>query len=136
MSMGFRGENGKIGSKKIQLKLKEMSCCVFTFMLIAVLGIALPGYAETSSEKTSIEEVKQETQDLIQTLKAYSADQRDEAIQETRSALKNLDKRIDALETRIDSNWDNMNRPFVKKRVPVLKRCASNGPKWPNGAAA
>jgi len=103
------------------MKLKKMSCCVFTFMLIAVLGIALPGYAETSSEKTSIEEVKQETQDLIQTLKAYSADQRDEAIQETRSALKNLDKRIDALETSIDNNWDNMNKAAREKARNSLK---------------
>lgn len=103
------------------MKLKKTYCCVFTFMLITVLGIALPGYAQTSSEKTSMEEVKQETQDLIQALKNYTADQRDEAVQKTKSALQTLDKRIDALETRIDNNWDNMNKAAREKARANLK---------------
>ena len=103
------------------MKLIKTDCWVFTLMLIAALGIAPLCYGETSSDKTSIEEVRQETQDLIQTLKAYSADQRDEAIKKSKSALDNLDKRIDALEARIDNNWDNMNKAAREKARANLK---------------
>jgi TolA-binding protein len=103
------------------MKFKKTSCCLFMFMLIVGLGIALPDDAQTSSEKTSMEEVKQEAQDLIQALKNYTADQRDEAVQKTKSALQTLDKRIDALETRIDNNWDNMNKAAREKARANLK---------------
>ena len=103
------------------MKFEKAGCCVSIFLLITLFGIAPLSHAETSSEKTSIEEVKQETQDLIQTIKAYTADQRDEAIQKTKSALENLDKRIDSLETRIDNNWDNMNKAAREKARANLK---------------
>ena len=103
------------------MKFEKAGCCVSIFFLIILFGIAPLSHAETSSEKTSIEEVKQETQDLIQTIKAYTADQRDEAIQKTKSALENLDKRIDSLETRIDNSWDNMNKAAREKARANLK---------------
>jgi hypothetical protein len=103
------------------MKFEKMSCCTVIFGLAAMLVLAPPGYAETSSDKTSIKEVKQEAQDLIRTLKAYSADQRDEAIHKTKAVLDNLDRRIDALETRIDNNWDNMNKAARKKARSSLR---------------
>lgn len=69
----------------------------------------------------SIKEVKQKTQDLIQALGAYAADQRDEAIEKTKTGLDELDKRIDALETRIDNNWDQMNKAASEKARANLK---------------
>lgn len=91
-------------------------------MLVALLLITLTNCTDTSEEKkaipedeTSINEVKQETQDLIQTLEAYTADQRDEAVQRARTALSNLDERVDALEKRIDGNWNQMNEAAREK---------------------
>jgi len=55
--------------------------------LIALYGFASLCHAETESSKTSVEEVKQEAQDLIQAIKGYSADQRDEAIRKTKAAM-------------------------------------------------
>lgn len=103
------------------MKFQKMSRCAFAYLLISMLGITPPCYAETSSNQTSIEEVKQETQDLIQALKAYSADQRDEAIQQTKGALDNLDERIDALETRIHNNWDKMDKAARQRARASLK---------------
>jgi len=103
------------------MKFAKMSCCAVVFALVAVLVLGPPGYAESSSDKTSIKEVKQETQDLIGTLKAYSADQRDEAVRKTKAVLDNLDRRIDNLETRIDNNWDNMNKEARKKARSSLR---------------
>ena len=115
------------------MKFEKAGCCVSIFLLITLFGIAPLSHAETSSEKTSIEEVKQETQDLIQTIKAYTADQRDEAIQKTKSALENLDKRIDSLETRIDNNWDNTNktaREKVRLNLKALRKQRIKVAEW------
>jgi len=115
------------------MKFEKTSCCAFIFSLVAVLVIAPLCNAETSGNKTSIKEVKQETQELIQTLKAYSADQRDEAIQKTKSVLENTDKRIEALETRIDNNWDNMNkaaREKARKSLNALHKQRTKVAEW------
>lgn len=90
-------------------------------MLIVMLGITPICYAETSTDKTSIEEVKKETQDLLQTLNAYTVEQREEAIHKTKTALDNLDKRIDSLQERIDRNWDQMDKAARDKARSNLK---------------
>ena len=92
------------------MKYKIISRSLIMVVLIAMFGIAPLCFAGTSSDQTSIKKVKQETQELMQALKAYTADQRDEAIQKTKAAIDNLDTRIDALETRIDSKWDAMDK--------------------------
>ena len=115
------------------MKFEKTSCCAFIIGLVATILIAPLCHAGTSSDKTSIEEVKQETQDLIQTLRAYSADQRDEAIQKTKSVLENIDQRIDALETRIDNNWDRMNkaaRENARKSLKALHKQRTKVAEW------
>lgn len=101
------------------MKFEKKILCAF--MLIGMLGITPLCYAETSSDKTSIEEVKQETQDLLQTLNAYTVDQKDEAIHKTKAALDNLDKRVDALEARVDESWDKMDKAAREKARAGLK---------------
>ena len=103
------------------MKITKMKTLTFLFMLMTMLGIAPLCYADKSGEKTSIEDVRQETRELIQALKSYSADQRDEAIQKSKSTLENLDRRIDALETRIDNNWDKMNKAARENARNSLK---------------
>jgi chromosome segregation ATPase len=103
------------------MKYKKTSRRTFMFILIAMLGITPLCHAETSNDKTSIEEVNKEAKHLLQALKAYTADQRDEAIHKTKAALDNLDKHIDALETRIDSNWDKMDKAARKKARASMK---------------
>lgn len=90
--------------------------------LIGLIGITpLLCYAETSTNKTSIEEVRKEAQDLRQTLGAYTADQKDEAIRKTKTTLDRLDKRIDELEARVDESWDRMDKDARKKARASLK---------------
>lgn len=111
------------------MKHVKMSC----YLVIAMLAIALPCHAASSEEETSIKEVKQETRDLIQALGAYSADQRDEAVQRVKTALNNLDERIDALEKRIDNNWDQMNKAAREKAradVKALRKQRNEVAEW------
>jgi chromosome segregation ATPase len=92
-----------------------------TLCLIAVLGLVLVSHAQTTGDETTIQEVKQETQDLIGALKGYGADQRDEAVKKTKQALEELDGRIDTLETRIDNHWDQMDKAAREKARASLR---------------
>jgi hypothetical protein len=94
---------------------------IYATVLIGILGITPLCYAETSTDKTSIEEVQQETKYLLQTLGKYTVDQKDEAILKTKTALDKLDKRIDALEASVDERWDKMDKDTRKKASESLK---------------
>lgn len=61
------------------------------------------------------EEIKQDTKDLLASLKAYGADQREAAVKATKEALEAADERIDALQARLDENWDDMSEAAREK---------------------
>ncbi|MDA3821174.1 MAG: hypothetical protein PF450_00990 [Bacteroidales bacterium] len=110
------------------MKYRKTNHSILRWMLTAMIVITLIGCTDSSEnkkaiseDKTSINEVKQEMQDFIQALGTYTANQRDEAIESTKTALDELDKRIDALETRIDNNWDQMNKVAQEKARANLK---------------
>ena len=103
------------------MKFQRIFCSVIMVAAISMLGISSICFAETSTDKTTMEEVKQEMQDAIQALKEYNIDQRDEAVKDTKAALNRLDNRIEALETRIDNNWDTMNEAVREKTRTTLK---------------
>lgn len=103
------------------MKSQKMFRSAIMLALIAMLGISSVCFAQSSTDKTTMKEVKQEVQEAIQALKGYSLDQRDEAIKEMKIVLDKLDNRIDALETRIDNNWDKMNKAARRKARAALK---------------
>jgi hypothetical protein len=91
------------------------------FMLIAGLGMTLPGYSASSTDKTTTEEIKQETIELLQALKAYGVDQKDKAVEQARVALENLDDRIERLETEMLEQWEEMDQATRKKTQESLQ---------------
>jgi len=103
------------------MKLQRTIRSVIVVVWIAIFGIVSGCSDQPSTDKTTAKEVKQEMQDLLQTLKGYAADQRDEAIQKTKTVLNNLDSRLDALETSIDNNWDKMDKAAREKARANLK---------------
>jgi septal ring factor EnvC (AmiA/AmiB activator) len=110
------------------MKYTKINHSILMWVLTAMLITTLTSCTDlsedkqvVSKDKTSIKDVKQETQDLIQALGTYTADQREEAIKRTQTALDELDKRIDALETRIDNNRDQMNKDAREKARANLK---------------
>ena len=103
------------------MRLARQALLVVVFTVIGVLVNAPPGHAGASDDRASIEDVKKQTQELLQTLKAYTADQRDEAVQKTKAALDDLDKRIDALEAQVDADWDKMDSAAREKARANLK---------------
>lgn len=90
-------------------------------LLLPILSTAALCEPETSGQTTSLEQVKQESQDLMRALKAYTADQKDAAIRQSSATLNSLDKRIDALETSIGNRWDKMDNSAREKARASLK---------------
>ena len=84
----------------------------FLSILILISGLWIIPQVQglASTDNPSEAQIKQQTRDLLASLKAYSVDQRDEALQKTKSALDSLDKRINQLESKITGNWDKMDQ--------------------------
>ena len=79
-----------------------MKSHISALIVIGILDVTPLCYPQMENANTSIEEVKKETQDLLQTIVSYSADKRDEVVQKAKDGLNKLDKRIDALAARIE----------------------------------
>lgn len=98
-----------------------MKLYIYALMLIGILGVATICYGQAEDTSTSLKEVKKETHELLQTIGSYTADKKDEAVQKAKVGLDKLDKRIDALETKIDKNWGKMDEGARKKARENLR---------------
>ncbi|MFO8163786.1 MAG: hypothetical protein R6T98_04560 [Desulfatiglandales bacterium] len=110
-----------------------MKSNICALMLIGILGVTPVCYAQTENANTSIEEVKKETRDLLQAIGSYTADKRDEAVQKAKDGLKKMDKRIDALEARVDKDWDKMNdaaRKEARENLKALRKQRNQVAEW------
>ena len=102
------------------MKIEKIMYTAVALAFIGMLVIVPLCSAETSSGETSIEEVKQKTQSLLETLKDYTAGQRDEAMRKSKAALDSMDKRIEALEAQVYDNWDKMDKAAREKSQKSL----------------
>lgn len=108
----------------------------YVFMLIGILGVTPICFAETSTDNTSIAEVKKETTELLQALRVYTVEQREEAIRKTKAALDKLDKRIDSLQAHIDRNWEQMDsaaRNKARSNLDALRKERAQVTEWYGG---
>lgn len=92
------------------MKFAQRVVWVSVALFMPVLGAPLSSLAAPTGHKATIEDVKKETREFLQVLKAYSAAQRDEAIQKSKEVLADLDSHIEALEVEIDENWESMSK--------------------------
>jgi hypothetical protein len=102
-------------------------------MIIALLVMASPGFSVAAAESTSAENIKQETAELLEALKAYSTEQRDAAVEQSRVALENLGQRIDALEIQMLDQWDDMDqatRTRTRDSLQALREQRTNVAEW------
>jgi ElaB/YqjD/DUF883 family membrane-anchored ribosome-binding protein len=89
-------------------------------MLVGILGVSSFCYAETDSAKTSIEDVKKDTQNLLKSINSYTVDKKDEAVQKAKEGLSKLDKLIASQQAKLDKNWDSMNDTARQKAADNL----------------
>lgn len=112
---------------------QSMYAPAIAVLLVGVLGFAPLGQAEQRDTPAGIAELKKESRDLLQALKSYSVEQRDEAITESRAVLDDLDKRIDTLERRLRENWNSMSEQARRKtgdKLRALRRERTRVAEW------
>ncbi len=110
--------------------MKSQACAL---ILIGILGVVPPSYAQSENTDASMQEIKEETQDLLQSIGSYTADKKDEAVQKAKESLNKLDNRIDALEARIDKNWDEMSeaaREQARENHRALRKQRNQVAEW------
>jgi hypothetical protein len=100
--------------------------------LLCLTTAALPA-AETGADNTSAADIKRETVELLQALKSYSVEQRDEALDKSRAALDNLDRRIETLEATMLEQWDDMDqaaRQQARMSLQALREQRTRVAEW------
>ncbi len=102
------------------------------FAVVASLaGALVTPIAPTSANETAKGDaaaVKREAAETLDAIKTYSAEQRDEAVQELEDFLARLDTRIEALSARIDSKASDMKadaRANAEKSLKELRQARS-----------
>jgi Sec-independent protein translocase protein TatA len=102
--------------------------------LVVMLLFAPFSQANTSSDQeASMKEVKKEAADLAQSLKSYTAEQRDKAVEKSGEALGSLDKKLEALEEKIDKSWEKMDmtaRQKARTGMKELRKQRNKAAEW------
>ena len=111
---------------------KNFSRFAIALALLASLGLA-PAQAAEQQKETSAADIKRESAELLQALKSYGAEQRDEALEKSRAALENLDRRIETLETRMLEQWEEMDeatRARTRDSLQALREQRTRVAEW------
>lgn len=94
---------------------------ISTVMVIMAFSSVPVLHAQSDKDPVTAQDVKKETQALVGMLEQYTFEQRDAAIDNAEKAIKDIDRRIDLLETRIDKNWGDMTQTARQKTQANIK---------------
>ena len=72
-------------------------------------------------EKTDMAEVRKETNEALQSIKAYSIDKKNEAMAKAKEMMDKMDAKIDELEKQSSEKWQQMSEASRKKSEETLK---------------
>lgn len=102
-------------------------------VLLVLLSWSFAPVVAAEEDETTVEQLKQDTQELGRALKDFSADQKDEAIESINKTLKALDTRIEQLEKELAENWDDMSeltRERTRKSIESLREQRGTVAEW------
>ena len=88
--------------------------------VLLVSAVSYSGQAEQDNKTTS-KDVKKETREAIQSIKNYSFEQRDKAVEKVKAVLNDLDSRIDRMQNRVEQKWNEMDQSSREKLRTSLK---------------
>jgi hypothetical protein len=99
------------------MNTRKVVLLIVLIFATASLALASQDQEPNGSAKTpaNFEDVQKEMGDLLATLKDYSANEQDKAVEQTKEVLVKIDQRMETLDTEIDRNWDAMSEESRKK---------------------
>lgn len=94
-------------------------------VLVLASWLAAPTVMATEqrgADQERLGSVRQETAEAIESIKQYSAAQREQALARAKALLEELDVRIAKLRTWIDEHWDSMQAAARQRAQEMLSR--------------
>jgi predicted nucleic acid-binding Zn-ribbon protein len=91
------------------------------FLAFLLAGAPLSMAADSSTGKTTGQDVSQKIDETAHAIGNFSTEQRDEALNNAKSVLEDMDARIDHLENEMGRNWDKMNAAARKRAQETMK---------------
>lgn len=76
--------------------------------------------ADRASDKTTAADVRQEISDVTAAMKEYAETKKLVAQDKAEAALRKIDARIEAFESKVDRQWDSMAEPARRKARAAL----------------
>lgn len=89
---------------------------------LSIAAISSAGTASSAGEDTRAAAVQEEMAEAIEAVQAYSAAQREQAVDEANEALAELDNYIENLEARLARQWDQMSVAARERAQDLLAR--------------
>jgi DNA anti-recombination protein RmuC len=90
--------------------MKKRFICAAFVLFVCLMFAGSSFAAQKAGESTSQKEVSQKVKDALEAIKNYSAQQRDEALKKVKVAVDAMDARLQNLEDRIQTKWDQMDQ--------------------------
>lgn len=102
--------------------LKKRRMGIGVVILILAFSVVPPAaHAGASEKEASQTDIQTEARELIDALKSYTVQQKDEVVDKTSAALEKLDRRIEDLEDRMAGEWDGMTQAGRENARETLK---------------
>jgi hypothetical protein len=92
--------------------------------------------AEASGNKSTAKNIAKKADETGQAIKNYTVAQRDEAIKNAKAALDDVDRRINRMERKLDSEWERMDqgaRKRARATLDALRRERNEAAEWYGG---
>jgi hypothetical protein len=91
---------------------------LLSLLVFSSTATLLPASQQKEATAT---DVKEETSEAFETLKNYTVVQRDEAIAAAKNQLDRLDAKIEALQSDLNEDWQDMSKAAQQKKQATLK---------------
>lgn len=119
-------------------KLKPSTAVsIFSTSVLIMFSAATFADQQTAGDnKTTSEDVKQETVEAVEALKKYSIEKKNTAVSEVKVVLEELDARINHMQNRIENRWDEMDqasRDKAKATMQTLRKKRNELSEWYGG---
>ena len=119
------------------MKIRTIAFSVRALALGALLAASpLSFAAEPPGSKSTAKDIAKKADETGQAIKNYTVAQRDEAIKNAKAALDDLDRRIDRMERKLDSEWERMDqgaRKRARATLDALRRERNEAAEWYGG---
>jgi acyl-CoA reductase-like NAD-dependent aldehyde dehydrogenase len=105
----------------LRMKNLREAARVLVIAVIALFSVAPHSLAAgTTTQETTAKDVQKEMEDAAHAIKAYSVEQKDDALKKAQQVLEDLDETIAQLETNLHDNWNRMDEASRQKARETL----------------